>query len=48
MYEQVILSKEQAREIAFDLYDLVIRGIKEADEKKKEKEAVEKDTQSVA
>lgn len=45
MYSQVKLSTEQAREIAYDLYDFIIQGIKESEE---EKEAVEKDTQSMA
>ena len=33
MYSEVKLSKEQAREIAYDLYDFIIQGIKEKEEK---------------
>lgn len=45
MYSKVKLSKEQSREIAYDLYDFIIQGIKEKEEKKeKEKEKeVDKD-----
>lgn len=46
MYSNIKLSKAQAREIAYDLYDLIIQGIKELEEK--EKEAIDKDNESMA
>ena len=41
MYSKVKLSKEQAREIAYDLYDFIIQGIKEKEEKKEKGESHE-------
>ena len=34
MYENIKLSKSQAREIAYDLYDIIVQGIKEMEENK--------------
>lgn len=48
MYSKVKLSKEQAREIAYDLYDFIIQGIKEKEEKKEKEKEVDKDIKIVA
>lgn len=37
MYSNVKLSSAQAREIAFDLYDFIIQGVKEMEEGEIEK-----------
>ena len=43
MYSNIKLSKAQAREIAYDLYDLIIQGIKEMGKKDEEKEEIPHD-----
>lgn len=34
MYEDIKLSKSQVREIAYDLYDIIVQGIKDMEENK--------------
>ena len=40
MYENIKISKSQAREIAYDLYDIIVQGIKEMEENKSIQDAL--------
>ena len=48
MYENIKLSKSQAREIAYDLYDIIVQGIKEMEENKSVEEVDKKQYVKIA